>query len=400
MRSSVVNLVLSLAWPAVLPLVGAVLWLQSTSAPDAVTALWEVLPLGLFGLAILMGWRFNRSRVVFAALVAGLAFEALRRSPGLEVLPVILAVLIPVNLALVGTMRERGVLSMHGLARIAFLAVQAAAVAWLVAPNQAEMAAVFSAPFVESLPVALGNLHQLALVALLASALLLVWRFVRRRGAIDSALIGVLAAFLFGLHTPADSIVFAVYAATAGLILTLSIVETSHALAYRDELTGLLGRRALNDALRQLGGAYTVAMVDIDKFKRFNDRFGHDIGDQALRMVAGQLSRVGGGGRAYRYGGEEFALLFPGRSIDKVRGSLESVRQAVANARFTVRGRSRPRRKPDSHKPKRRNTNRVRLTVSIGAAERRDRQTPTQTIKAADKKMYKAKRDGRNRVIA
>ena len=122
-------------------------------------------------------------------------------------------------------------------------------------------------------------------------------------------------------------------------------------MAYRDQLTGLSARRALNEALQRVGGQYTVAMVDIDHFKKFNDRYGHDIGDQVLRMVAAKLAEVGGGGRAFRYGGEEFTILFPGRAVDESLPYLERIRKAVEETRFTVRGPGRPRRKPKKPRP-------------------------------------------------
>jgi len=92
-----------------------------------------------------------------------------------------------------------------------------------------------------------------------------------------------------------------------------SIVETSYLLAYHDELTTLPSRRAFHDALLRLEAPYSIAMVDIDHFKRCNDTYGHDTGDQVLRMVASRLARVSGGGQAYRCGGEEFAILFSGK---------------------------------------------------------------------------------------
>ena len=64
-------------------------------------------------------------------------------------------------------------------------------------------------------------------------------------------------------------------------------------MAYHDELTGLPGRRALNEALLRVGSRYAVAMVDVDHFKHFNDAYGHEVGDQVLRMVAAQLDRGG-----------------------------------------------------------------------------------------------------------
>ena len=88
-------------------------------------------------------------------------------------------------------------------------------------------------------------------------------------------------------------------------------------------------------------------MVDVDHFKKFNDRHGHAAGDQALRMVGAELEKVGGGGRAYRYGGEEFAILFPGLTVTEAREPLEEVRAAIADRRFALRSPDRPRKKPD-----------------------------------------------------
>ena len=70
-------------------------------------------------------------------------------------------------------------------------------------------------------------------------------------------------------------------------------------------------------------------MIDIDHFKQFNDAHGHHIGDQVLKLVAGRLAKVAGGGIAYRYGGEEFSVLFPDRNAAQARPHLEAVRGAI-----------------------------------------------------------------------
>jgi diguanylate cyclase (GGDEF)-like protein len=139
-------------------------------------------------------------------------------------------------------------------------------------------------------------------------------------------------------------------------------------------------------------------MVDVDHFKRFNDRYGHDAGDHVLRLVAARLAQAPGGGTAYRYGGEEFALLFPGKGADDCLPHLEELRETVATSRFTMRRRFRPRSKPSA--PKGRKTREaIVITVSIGVAERNNRQsTPDQVVMAADKALYRAKEAGRNRV--
>src|SRR5439155_477780 len=83
--------------------------------------------------------------------------------------------------------------------------------------------------------------------------------------------------------------------ATGALILIVAVVEASYHMAYQDSLTGLPARRALNEALLRLGGHYTVAMLDVDHFKRINDHHGHDVGDQVLKMIAAKLAQLTGG---------------------------------------------------------------------------------------------------------
>ncbi len=73
------------------------------------------------------------------------------------------------------------------------------------------------------------------------------------------------------------------YFLAAGLILVVSLIQTSYAMAYHDELTGLAGRRAFNETLLRLGSHYVIAVIDVDHFKRFNDTYGHEVGDQVLK---------------------------------------------------------------------------------------------------------------------
>jgi diguanylate cyclase (GGDEF)-like protein len=169
-------------------------------------------------------------------------------------------------------------------------------------------------------------------------------------------------------------------------------------MAYRDGLTELPGRRALNEALPRLSGQFTVAMVDVDHFKRFNDTYGHDAGDHVLRLVAARLAQATGGGTAYRYGGEEFALVFPGKGQDECLPHLEELRETVETSHFTMRRRFRPRIKPRADKARKSRTA-ITVTVSIGVAERNHKHaTPDQVVQAADKALYRAKEAGRNRV--
>jgi len=191
--------------------------------------------------------------------------------------------------------------------------------------------------------------------------------------------------------------------AAAALILVIAIIQDSHNMAFRDDLTKLPSRRALNEQLPCLGSRYAIAMVDVDHFKHFNDNYGHDVGDQVLKMIASKLMDVTGRGRTFRYGGEEFTIIFPGKGVEEAAQHLEKLRQVVAEYQMYLRDNDRP--KDDGRGKGRRSNKRperyVSVTVSIGVAEAGGRlSTPHEVIKAADEALYKAKNKGRNQVCS
>jgi diguanylate cyclase (GGDEF)-like protein len=152
--------------------------------------------------------------------------------------------------------------------------------------------------------------------------------------------------------------------------------------------------------MRFLDGEYSIAMVDVDQFKRFNDRHGHAAGDQALKMIAAELQQVGGGGRSFRYGGEEFAVLFPSTSASDAREPLDEVRLAIADRKFALRAPDRPRKKPDAPAKRATQPRLIRVTVSIGVAGPNSRRIDADAVlRAADRALYRAKSAGRNRVV-
>ena len=164
----------------------------------------------------------------------------------------------------------------------------------------------------------------------------------------------------------------------AGAILIVASLQESHRLAFRDELTGLPGRRALDERLRALPGRYTVAMVDVDHFKKFNDTHGHDIGDQVLRLVGARLAEVGGGGIAYRYGGEEFSVLFPHtRAAPRRSRTSRQLRKSVELYRMAVRSEKRPKQPEVGAKQRRRDGLDVDAEIPLGHRLDRRLRSPT-----------------------
>jgi len=189
---------------------------------------------------------------------------------------------------------------------------------------------------------------------------------------------------------------------SAALLLMLgAMLQESFHMAFRDELTGLPGRRAFNETLQRARGTYSIAMVDVDHFKSFNDTHGHDTGDDVLRLVASRLARVGDGGRAFRYGGEEFAVVFLDRPAEACVDAVEALRQRIEDTRMQLRDRSTRSRDDETGRQQRGrggNGQVVRVTVSIGLADSDVDRRPMAVVKAADQALYVAKDGGRNQV--
>ncbi|MCU1287078.1 MAG: diguanylate cyclase [Acidobacteriales bacterium] len=260
--------------------------------------------------------------------------------------------------------------------------------------------AMFSTIAGKHLDLSFASIGPLELIFALSLTLLLC-RFIYSPDAVGAGLAWALVPLSMTLR---DRGIPEAYIAVSGLAVAIAVIERSHWIAYHDELTGLPGRRAFNEALAGLGAVYGIAIVDVDHFKKFNDTFGHETGDQVLRKVAALLSKVGGGGSAYRCGGEEFALLFPESTLEDCKYYAEEMRRSIEEDVFVARGPSRSTREREERRTtgaRGRHPSRVEtsVTVSIGVSEPANSyQDVYEVIAAADKALYNAKHLGRNRV--
>lgn len=395
--------ILSLFVPEAPILVAAALLVTLPSLRPAALGLVAFYPYAVLAAAVLLGFRFNRSRLVFTAALLALTQYMLDggvATPEQRVFFHATTFLLPLNLALVALLPERGTVTPAGLLRWVLIAVQVTVVAFVARSFPTEATAILRTRVLPSVLSDWTPLAQPALVAFLAIMVVLVLAWLREPQSPIRAYAYAIVAVFLGLTWKAAGPGQEIWLATAGLVLVVAVVEASYLMAYRDGLTELPGRRALNEALPRLSGQFTVAMVDVDHFKRFNDTYGHDAGDHVLRLVAARLAHAPGGATAYRYGGEEFALIFPGKGAEECTPHLEELRETIETSRFTMRRRFRPRNKPSA--PKGRKTREaIVITVSIGVAEKSQRHsTPDQVVQAADKALYRAKEAGRNRVSA
>ena len=398
---------------------------------------------GAFAAGLFLAWRFNSSRVLFSLLVLLVAHRAVNffaagqsnagsvlaasvnTGPGRTAVA-LAALLVPLNFIVFARMRERGLIIAGIAPRFGLLFLESVVFAVLCRPE--------NSPANPHHPGA-GAIPLWILLSFVAAIAVFVRRFFQTRKPVEPGFVwSVAAVFLWLQFAPVGKASDA-YVATAALILAASLIETSYVLAYHDELTGIRGRRAFNESLLSLDQQYAIAIVDIDHFKKFNDTYGHDVGDQVLCMVAKRLSQVAGDGQAFRCGGEEFAIVFRNTSAKEAVDHLDALRQIIEKSTFQVRGADRraeraaesksdrravesDRRKSTSKKALTglRRDSRPRLssgaqlrvnqepdhlsvTVSIGVAEPSTRyRQPEQVIQAADQALYRAKNKGRNRV--
>jgi diguanylate cyclase (GGDEF)-like protein len=393
-------------WGVAAILAVTTLWLWRGPALSAagLDGLRTVGPYAMLLTALGLAWWFNRGRsfVIVASLLiawAGCQYSIGHSFVTQKMIYTAVVFLVPVNALLALVRPERGSRYRASYRWIALLAAEAFAVFWIgksELPGDA-WRGVFEHWTLRSPPAPL--VARLVFAAALVAA---IWRAYPDYTPLTVGNAGALAAFFIGAEWPESSTVFSAFMAAAGAILVAALLQESHQLAFRDELTGLPGRRALEERLRSLAGRrYAVAMVEVDHFKQFNDTHGHDIGDQVLKLVAGRLAQVGGGGIAYRYGGEEFSVLFPDRELDDALLHLEAIRASIERYRMAVRGADRPKNPAEAAKLRgsRAGDKKLSVTVSIGAAEPLDPlDPPALVLRAADEALYRAKQAGRNRV--
>lgn len=170
-------------------------------------------------------------------------------------------------------------------------------------------------------------------------------------------------------------------------------IETVQADATTDALTGVANRAAFDQTLKEAmaasakgGTALCLMLADIDRFKKFNDQWGHQTGDQVLRLVAQVMkSSVRSRDKLARYGGAEFAVILPDATLESAAGLAETIRSAVESRHLRKR---------------RTNEDLGVITMSIGICALEAEDTMETLVERADRRLYAAKEAGRNCVVA
>lgn len=387
-------------------LIVAFLLLHWAAAREWVVDFAPVYP-AVFVIGALQCWRFHRTRLLFAIVLLLMADRVLLHfafgftatEPMGRAIVNAVALLLPLNLLAVVLIPERGPTTLRGLLMWLAIIAQPGIVERLLGSGEGWFPRFLDSRVLEGFYFGWTSLPHLSILAFVLAFVVLVARLLWEPNEEKSAQVWALVAAAFALNAGAGGLSSTTYFAVAGLMIVQSVIDVSYRLAYQDALTGLPTRRGFNELLEQLVGHYTVAMIDVDHFKQFNDKHGHEVGDQVLRMVAAELGKVMGGGKCFRYGGEEFAIVFENKRVEDCQPHLERLRATIAGRVFTIRGPFRPRKKPEEPKPPKKPRKTLKVTVSIGGADSTDpKETAEDVVKAADQALYTAKQTGRNKV--
>ncbi len=366
------------------------------------------LPFVLFLAIIALSHAFKQSRIAMVASAMLLAYWLVQSrlqtplSTGTTLLELcLLSFLSPVACMLVYPMRDTGLFSRTYLIFLVTLSLFALwcyiILSYFSAGGfeQVNETFLFVVPEVSRLPLVL----VLYLVALVCISAILLLRYNRIIDAVVYSSITLTSTTYVFFHIPYISVtMFSLVA----VLLLIYLLSASYELAFNDRLTNIPGRLALDSDLKHLGRKYSIAMVDIDHFKQFNDTYGHDTGDDVLKLVAARLQEVGGKAKVYRYGGEEFTVIFKNKAVKEALPHLDTLRENIENYQMVLRDSERP--KNDRQGTKRRGkaqpNKTVTITVSIGVCDNTKRTKVEDVIKSADQALYKAKKAGRNQVSA
>lgn len=357
----------------------------------------------VFGLVF--GWYFASSRMMLSLLVLALADRSMVLWPASDTDPILVghtvfaitAFLVPVNLLAFSILKEDAISTVRGVARLMLVLAQPFLLLWLCLPEQQVLAGAFTQTFVPSTFTSWTPLPQPALFAFGTAFLLQSARFTLHRDPLEGGSIWALAAVFLAYQGTRYGWQPTNFFTTAGLILFITLIQASYQRTYRDELTGVPGRLAYEEASRRLRIGYTVSIIGIDQLKQHASTHGRLVGEQILKLIAPKIQAACAGGQVFRISGEEFTLLFPGTSVMETLIPLEQARKTVESMMLCLRGRDRVWEGSRGTSKVGTRDRELPVTLSIGVAEHTGEQSSLSLVtKSAYRALYEAKGAGGN----
>lgn len=398
---SIQHILRSLLLPIIFILLSFVLTVIQKDFPLTFIQMTPWITYLVLALGLLLAVWFNRSRSFFVLLIVILSlFFLVDFKPSLisndqyiRFLYPFVSILIPINILLFAFIMERGIFSKWGVVRFGTILFQLVFVASNIFYSNEELISGIEVVIVPFDTAKITPLPDLSILFFIVTMFVVLWKKKEWATHLDKALIGAPILLLLALHSFDDVLSIRIHVTFIAVLFIIAQIQDAYRMAYIDELTTIPGRRALKEELLKLSTTYTIAMLDVDHFKKFNDKHGHDVGDEVLKLVASCIKDVSGGGKAFRYGGEEFTIVFPNKKLDESTPFLEELRERIAKT-----GLEKNRSKQNQSRAGKRKSM-LYVTTSIGVAESSEKyKTPDDVIIAADKALYRAKEKGRNQV--
>lgn len=377
---------LNISIPLLVSLLFALLLFYEEKVPKIVFSIVPYLFYALSAIILWVSWHFNRTKLIFIILpllLIQLGFEYFSPKRATDLF-LYVSMLFGLHFLLFLSLRERGLFSIWGVFKIAVFVLELAVVLYFVLyPSDMLIDTLKIKFFTFSLYPLQDTAVAIAIFTVITLFLLL---FLNKHLLYNASFLVIAVIFYLGLYFIKIPYAYKISLLAIAVIIFILLIREFYRLAFYDELTSLPGRRALIEDMAKLGMKYSLAMIDIDHFKKFNDTYGHDTGDEVLKMVASKLAQVSGGGKAYRYGGEEFVLLFPSKDADESYKHTDLLRQVIEKSPFVVRNKE--------------NLKTIYINISSGVAQKNPQEKdPFEVMKRADNALYKAKKAGRNQVV-
>ena len=371
------------------------------------------IPYLFFVLTAILGLKLNQSRIFFSAVLWAVLYYLINASTltgfDFEFNEVQLVKLLALSSFLVlislYAIKEKYIMGVFGLLRLLIVAIPIAVCVWL-----ANKITPGSYPYLMEQGLFNWESWRLPDLALLFTGGLVLFLFVQKdksilhfKHAIYVNVIPLLLTLNFAAGREKPDVELHIFSAFSfavmGTVFLYALYRMYWEKVYIDELTSVPNRRAFDEYLKKLGRKYVIAMVDVDHFKKFNDTYGHSEGDNVLRFVAKHIADEAGGA-VFRYGGEEFSVIYRGVQIKEAFNRLDLMRANLAESSFFLRS-SEDVRKTKTKKNRRKTVTRakeVKVTISIGVSHKTAaKKEALDVIDTADKALYKAKKNGRNR---
>ena len=305
--------------------------------------------------------------------------------------------MVPLNLLALTIFSRDRIRSVQTLSWLILLLLQATVLTGLqqVAPD--ELGSVLQTALIPRSWTVWSPLPQAGLLAFLVATGLLVSRYLESRNSLDTGFAWATVMLYVAFVCPKWGWDPRGFLMTAVLILVATLVLAAYRSAHRDELTGLPDREVLDLAVQRLPQRYAVALLEIDQLREVNNTYGRRVGDQLMSMAARKIVHASGAGKVFRYGQDQFLVLFPGKVPNDTLIALESMRKAVVSLDLLLRNRVLIVPRKHGAAPAQGTEEVLPVTLSVGTAGPGERPGRWEDVmKAASTALFQAKHEGGN----